>query len=185
MRSRLLTMLRWWICIFSLIWSLLLFLSSSFLLILGQELLETRPLLFVVSGIFFRNPRWTGGPVSRSVRPVWADLASFFYSCPPSAEFFNESSGTFFAGASWWDFEGSDLSSPMIIFFPFIDLAWFGRINTLGLLNSSTCVCAGKGFWSTCIYGTIIRPSLTADWICLRSTLQSLVTWEKVLRNLQ
>ena len=59
-RSRLLTMLRWWICIFSLIWSLLLFLSSSFLLILGQELLETRPLLFVVSGIFFRNPRWTG-----------------------------------------------------------------------------------------------------------------------------
>ena len=38
-------------------WSLLLFLSSSFLLILGQELFETRPLLFVVSGIFKKNPR--------------------------------------------------------------------------------------------------------------------------------
>ena len=60
MRSRLLTMLRRWICIFSLIWSLLLFLSCSFLLILGQELLETQPFLFVVSEIFSRALRMTG-----------------------------------------------------------------------------------------------------------------------------
>ena len=54
----------------SLIWSLLLFLSSSFLLILGQELLETRPLLFVVSRFFLEIPDGPVGPVSRSVRPV-------------------------------------------------------------------------------------------------------------------
>ena len=64
---------------------------------------------FLFLEFFPEFPEWP-------VRPVWADLAPLFFSCPPSVDFFNESSGTFFAGASWWDFESSDLSSPTIIF---------------------------------------------------------------------
>ena len=140
MRNRLLTMLRWWICIFSLICSFLLFLSSSFLLILGQELLETPPFLFVVSEFFWSCP-------------VSTDLVPFFWSCPPSVEFFDEASRDFFFC--------SDLGSPMTTFFLFVDSVWLGQIRTLRFYNS--IVCTGKWLLSICICGTTNRLSLTTD----------------------
>ena len=56
MRSQLLTMLWQWLCIFSLMWSPLLLLSSSFLLIFGQEFLKTRPSFLAFLEFFQKLP---------------------------------------------------------------------------------------------------------------------------------
>ena len=60
MRIRLLTMYRRWLYILNFSKSLSLLLSNFFLLILGQEFLETRPPLLLASGNFSRPPRSTG-----------------------------------------------------------------------------------------------------------------------------
>ena len=95
------------------IWSLLLFLSSSFLLILGQELLETRPsFLLVVSGIFSKTPRGSGqtGLQTGLYRPD-----ALLLILPPSVESSEEASRDFFFC--------SDLGLSMTTFFPFVDSA--------------------------------------------------------------
>jgi hypothetical protein len=43
----------------------------------------------------------------------------------------------------------------------------------------------GKGSVSICISWNFNHPSLMADWICRRNTLQSLVAWENELCHLQ
>jgi hypothetical protein len=58
-----------------------------------------------------------------------------------------------------------------------------GRIRTL--LHSKSITFSGKGYVSTCISWNFNRPSLMADWICRRNTLQSLVAWENELCHLQ
>ena len=122
-RIRLLTRCWRWLGTFSFIWSFLLLLDNF--LFLGQEFLKTRPFFFlIVFGIFLELPERPVRSIFRPVRPIFVD-SSFFLLLPPSVEFFNETSRNFFAGTSWRDFESSDISSPIIIFFLFAD---FGLI---------------------------------------------------------
>jgi hypothetical protein len=58
--------------------------------------------------------------------------------------------------------------------------AVLGRIRTFFPLKSIIFI--GKGFVSSWNFN---RPSLMADWICHRNTLQSLVAWENELCHLQ
>ena len=112
---------RWWLCILNFVRPPPLLLDDSFLLIFGQELFKTRPFLFLLFlELFPEFPEW----LVRLVRPIFADSTPFFYFCPPSVEFSNESSGTFFAGVSWRNFEGSDLSTNNYIFL----FCWFSLI---------------------------------------------------------
>ena len=161
----------------------------------GQELFEARPCSSSKRGGIFRFTGHTGQTAHETVQTAhetvqtarWTGLTGqivagplFFALPPPSVDVFVVARevllcSTFLSG----------LSSPMIMFFPLVDLAWLGQIKTLEFFNSSTCVCIGKGFWSICIVGGINHPSSMADCIFLRSTLQSLVAWEKVLWNLQ
>ena len=75
------------------------------------------------------------------------------------------------------------LGSPITTFFPWAPSACSGRRRTFGLFSYK--VWTGKGVLSTCISESTNRLSSTADWICRRKILQSLVAWEKELCHLQ
>jgi hypothetical protein len=138
-------MLRRWFYILSSIWSLLLFLSSSFLLILGQKFLETRPFLFGSSGIFFQisqNDRSDGSP-DRSMQTH--RLSSVI---APECWIFR------------WSFRGPLHSNFLVLsqrFWPWftndhiLPLCWFDLIRILRICNWT--VCTGRRLLSTCICG--------------------------------
>ena len=180
--TRLLLMSWRWSRILDFAWWPLLSLSTPFLLIFGQEFFKTRPCLN-----FGGVPRFTGrtgqtGPMTGQTGRTGQTAAvagqtgrlvvGLLLVLPPSVFApWGISCVSFFSG----------LSSPITTFFPLVDSAWLGRTSTLGLFNSN--IWTGKGVWSICILERTNRPSLMADWICLRNTMQSLVAYEKVLWN--
>jgi hypothetical protein len=80
-------------------------------------------------------------------------------------------------------FSSTFRASPMMTSLPLPLSAALGRIRTF--LPSKSITFIGKSSVSTCISWNFNRPSLMADWICRRNTLQSLLAWENELCHLQ